>query len=227
MNHIKPIFLFAGGHPRDPKAMLASLASVLRECGKPKPQIAYLGVANGDHLMFFQSIRSMLKEAGAGEVVLLKLAQAKIDPAAAKQTLENADAIFISGGEVEEGMCWLERHGLIGFLKELRKQGKLFFGMSAGSIMLGTAWVRWENPEDDTTAELFDCLGFAPTTFDTHAEDEDWIELKKAIQLQGPGACGYGIPSGGVVSVDDQGKMAALEKALICYENIGGQVERK
>lgn len=227
MNPIKPIFLFAGGQPRDPKAMLASLASVLRECGKPKPQIAYLGVANGDHLMFFQSIKNMLQEAGAGEVFLLKLARPEIDLAASKQALENADAIFISGGEVEEGMCWLGQHKLTGFLKELRSRGKLFFGMSAGSIMLGTAWVRWENPEDDTTAELFDCLGFAPTTFDTHAEDENWIELKKAIQLQGPGACGYGIPSGGVVRVDDQGKIAALEKALICYENIGGQVERR
>ncbi|HZW50137.1 MAG TPA: Type 1 glutamine amidotransferase-like domain-containing protein [Bacillota bacterium] len=227
MNNVKPIFLFAGGQPRNPKAMLTSLAEVMRECGKLKPRIAYLGVANGDHLMFFQSIKSMLQEAGAGEVLLLKLARTKIDLAASKQALENADAIFISGGEVEDGMRWLERHELSDFLKELRSRGKLFFGISAGSIMLGKAWLHWENPEDDTTAELFSCLGFVSTTFDTHAEEDDWIELKKALQLQGPGACGYGIPSGSVVRVDEQDKMTTFGKPLLCYENIEGQVRRK
>ncbi len=226
MNRTKPIFLLAGGRPRNPENMVSSMARALKECGQQEPRVACLGVANGDNEVFYRNIKSLLQEAGAGDVFLLRLAKTRVDLSAAKQALETADAIFISGGEVDDGMRWLEQHGLVGFLRGLRSQGKVFFGMSAGSIMMGTHWVRWENPNDDTTAELFDCLGFAPTVFDTHAEEEDWKELKMALQLQGPGGRGYGIPSGGMASVDDQGQIVSLEKTLLCYVNIEGQVQR-
>jgi cyanophycinase-like exopeptidase len=175
-------------------------------------------------MAFYWSVRSLLQEAGAGDVSLLRLATTKVDLASAKRALEASDAIFLSGGEVEDGMRWLELHGLVRFLKEMRSQGKLFLGMSAGSIMMGSHWVHWDDPDDDATAELFDCLGFAPTTFDTHAEDEDWKELKVALKLQGPGTRGYGIPSGGMAIVDEQGQISTLEKPLLCYVNVEGRV---
>ena len=227
MNEIKPIFLLAGGNFHTPNSMVPSIARALKECGLEKPRVAYLGVASGDNLFFYGAIKSLLHEAEAGEVFLLRLAKTRVDLASVKRALETSDAIFISGGEVDDGMRWLERHGLVDFLRELRSQGKLFIGVSAGSIMMGTHWVRWKKPNDDATAELFDCLGFAPTTFDTHAEDEDWKELKIALQLQGPGAHGYGIPREGMVSVDNQGQMVALEKTLLCYVNNEGQVQKE
>lgn len=220
----KPLCLLAGGSARDPKAMMSAVRRALRECDRRGPRVAYLGVANGDSMAFYLSVRSLLREAGAGEVSLLRLAQTTADVASVKRALETADAVYLSGGEVDDGMRWLEHHGLIGFLQEMRGQGKMFLGVSAGSIIMGTHWVRWTDPDDDATAELFACLGLAPTTFDTHAEDEDWKELKMALKLQGPGARGYGIPSGGVASVDGRGRILALEKTLLCYENVGGQV---
>jgi len=226
MSGRKSLFLIAGGRPRDPKTIVSLTERALRECGRKEPRVAYIGTANGDNLAFYMSIKSLLREAGAGDVSFPRLARAKADLAAAKQVMEAADAIYLSGGEVEDGMRWLKQHGLIGFLSEMRDQGKLFLGMSAGSIMMGTHWVRWENEDDDATASLFDCLGFAPTTFDTHAEDEDWKELKMALKLQGPGARGYGISSGGLASVDEQGQIIALEKTLLPYVNIEGQVHR-
>ena len=202
MSQPKPVYLFAGGDFRNSNSMVPSLARVLKESGADQPRVAYLGVASGDNVLFFRAVESLLKAAGAAEVSLLRLAKNKADVSAARQALETADAVFITGGEVEDGMRWLSMHGLVGFLQDLRSRGKLFLGVSAGSIMMGTHWVRWEDPDNDATAELFDCLGFAPTVFDTHAEDEDWKELKMALQLQGPGSRGYGIPKGGVVSVD-------------------------
>lgn len=225
MNQMKPLFLLAGGRPRDTKSMVLSLSLALKECGREKPMVAYIGTANGDSEIFFIAMKSLLKDAGAGEVRLLRLAKNKADISAARKVLETADVIFLSGGEVEDGMHWLRLHGLIDFLKELRSQGKLFLGMSAGSIMMGAHWVRWEDPDDDKTAELFDCLGFVQTTFDTHAEDEDWKELKMALKLQGPGSQGYGIPRGGLLSVDSEGRMVSFEKTLLCYVNNVGQVQ--
>jgi peptidase E len=224
MNQGKPVFLLAGGHPRDAKSMTDCLALALQQCGKPRPRVAYLGVANRDNVVFYTAMKAMIKGAGAKDVVLLRLAQAGADMDAAKKALEAADAIFISGGEVEDGMRWLTQHGLDGFLKELYGRGKLFIGISAGSIMMGAHWVRWENPDDDATAGLFDCLGLVPAVFDTHAEDEDWVELKTALKLMGPGARGYGIPSGGMISADSEGRLANLEKVLLCFVNDNGRV---
>jgi cyanophycinase len=224
MSERKPLYLLAGGNFGNTRSMIPSLARALGECGE-KPRVAYIGTASGDNVIFFTMLRSLLKEAGAAQVALVRLAKNKADITAARQALERADAIFISGGEVDDGMRWLNQHGLAGFIKELYDRGKLFFGLSAGSIMMGTHWVRWEDPKDDATAELFDCLGFVPTTFDTHAEDEDWKELKAALRLQGPGAKGFGIPRGGMVVVDSQGNMDA-EIPLLRYENNGGEVQR-
>jgi len=48
------------------------------------------------------------------------------------------------------------------FLRRLHRSGRLFFGTSAGSIMLSRKWVRWRDPHDDRSAELFPCLGLHP-----------------------------------------------------------------
>lgn len=224
MSRLKPLFLIAGGSSRDPKRTVSMMTRVLHECDRKKSRVAYLGMANGDSAPFFLSMRALLQSAGAGEVSMVRLANAEADVAAAKRVIEAADVVYLSGGEVEDGMRWLRQHGLVPFLGEMRSQGKMFVGMSAGSIMMGTHWVSWENEDDDSTARLFDCLGFAPTTFDTHGEHEDWKELKMALLLQGIGARGYGIPSGGLVSVDDQENIVALERDLLLFENVEGKV---
>jgi hypothetical protein len=103
----------------------------------------------------------------------------------------------------------------------------VLFGISAGSIMLGTHWVRWENPDDDASAALFDCIGLTPLVCDTHAEMEGWEELQTAVALRGAGGRGYGIPSGGTLRVRPGGAVAALDKSAVCYERTaGGGLER-
>jgi hypothetical protein len=92
--------------------------------------------------------------------------------------------------------------------------------------MMGKHWVHWDDENNDDTARLFDCLGFIPAVFDTHAEDEDCKELKTALRLLGPGARGYGIPRDGMISADGLGTLVNLEKELLVYENHDGSIER-
>jgi hypothetical protein len=90
-------------------------------------------------------------------------------------------------------------------LARLFREGMPFLGLSAGSIMLAQAWVRWRDPEDDATAEEFPCLGFAPFLCDTHDEDSGWEELRMLIALSSKKRIGYGIPSGGGLRVEEDG----------------------
>jgi hypothetical protein len=124
-------------------------------------------------------------------------------------------------------MDWLKKHDLCGFLKELYASGKRFMGLSAGVIMMGTHWVRWDVPGDDNTARLFPCLGIIPALFDVHGESEDWAELKAALKLLGSGSRGYALPGGCAISADSRGTLVNLEKEYLVFANDGGQINIK
>jgi peptidase E len=222
MNTKKPVYLLAGGNWRNPGAMTPLLKMIFAETGKPQPCVAYIGTANGDDTFFFKAIALLIKSAGAS-VDRVRLAKNQADVDAAKQCLQAADIVFVSGGDVEEGMRWLVKHDLVTFLHDIYMKGKLFFGISAGSIMLGTHWVRWENPKDDATAELFACLGLAPVVCDTHAEKDGWDELRAAVPLLGKNRKGYGIPTGGMLRVSPGGKVEALVQPAAVYQARAGQ----
>ena len=221
-NKETPAFLLAGGRPRDEEQMTRLLSRAFSAI--KSPQVAYIGVANGDSLPFFEMMEFSLMNAGAKQVDLVPLAQADVNVEAVKQTLQSADVIFLAGGDVDVGMDWLNQHQLTGFLKDLFQGGKLFAGVSAGTIMMGSHWVKWAVKGDDTTAELFDCLGFTPRLFDVHGEVEDWSDLKVALRLMGNGARGYAIPHGGLITADSSGTLTNLEKTYFVYLNDDGQI---
>ncbi|MCL2122287.1 MAG: Type 1 glutamine amidotransferase-like domain-containing protein [Clostridiales bacterium] len=222
MSEEKPAILIAGGRPSDPAIMTRIMAQAFS--GVQEALTAYIGTANGDNSEFFKRMESGLREAGAGKVVPLRLANEKPDLRQARDILARADVIFLAGGEVEDGMVWLEKHDLSKDLKAAYREGKRFIGVSAGSIMMGSHWVRWEVPEDDSSASLFDCLGIIPLLFDVHGEEEDWTELKAALTLMGDGAQGFGLPRESAVSADSQGTLVNLHREYLLFVNEGGRI---
>lgn len=203
------IILIAGDPGRRSRGKDPLLAAALQRLGQALPGVAYVGAASNDSRVFFLWMAALLKKAGAGRVRLAPLAGRRSALAKARPLLEQADVIFISGGDVELGMGVLERTGAAGLLSDLHRAGKPFIGISAGSIMLAGRWVRWADAEDDASAESFPCLGLAPLLCDTHAEDDDWEELKALLKLTGA-PVGYGIPSGAALHVAPGGPVAAL-----------------
>jgi peptidase E len=226
MNQRKPIFLLAGGNWKNPAALIPMLQEVWTASGKTNPRVVYIGTASGDDPGFIKWLAKLFQAAGAAEVTPVFLAREQADVKQAKALLRQGDAVFVSGGDVDEGMRWLKHHRLVPFLRKLHADGRLFFGISAGAIMLGQQWVRWQDPKDDASAELFSCLGIAPVVCDTHAESDDWEELRTAVLLLGPGGLGYGIPTGGVIRVEPEGKLRAQEKPAVCFINQGRRVVR-
>ena len=209
MSRIKPVFLIAGGMRRMPIRPDPIIQKVFQESGLESPSVAYIGTANGDAEDFFRYISSFLSEAGASSVSHVLITSEHADLDVAKDLLRMSDIVFISGGDVDEGIQILRDKKMVSFLRELCEEGKPFFGISAGSIMLAKEWVRWRDPEDNSTAELFPCLGFAPILCDTHGEEDDWAELRVAVKLAGEKK-GYGIPSGTALKVYSNGKIEAL-----------------
>ena len=221
-----PIYLLAGGGGSLRKGGDPLLTRVLTSCGVPHPSIAYIGTASGDSQRFFSMLSHHLRRCGAGHITLAPLARKRVKLEKTRTILESADMIFVSGGDVEAGMEVLEERQILPFLRELFERGKPFFSSSAGSIMLAWQWVRWEDPDDDETASIFPCMGFAPIVCDTHGEAEGWEELCTLLRLTPEGTLGYGIPAGAGVCVYPDGTLEALGAPTHCYVNRCGAVVR-
>jgi peptidase E len=200
------------------------IREVLSLVGVEKPSVAYIGAASGDNAAFLLFIRHILQKAGAGAVTLAPLCGKRADPVKAVKVLERARVVFMSGGDVEEGMKIIGSAGIAKLLHEMYRDGKPFFGVSAGSIMLARKWVRWADPDDDSSAELFPCLDLAHVFCDTHGEGEGWEELK-ALQLLAPaGSVSYGITSGAALVVDPDGGVRALGREVHRFTRKGRTV---
>lgn len=224
MSNQKLVFLMAGGRSSRGKGFDPVMQAVFKEIGKNSPTIAYVGVASEDNRCFYLMIAKEIKKSGNCKVNRVLIAPKKADLDKERSFLESSDAVFMSGGDVEAGMKVLEEKSLTGFFVDLYKSGKLFFGASAGSIMLAREWVRWRDPDDESTAEIFPCLGLAPVICDTHAEDDDWEELKAALELKEENSRGYGIATGTCLKVSPDGKLEGIGDPVSQYSRRGDQV---
>ncbi len=224
----RPLFLLAGRPKARPRANRADplLQQAMRACGKEHPSVGYLGSASGDDRDFFKMISALLRDAGAGEVLLAPTAAPNADLGKARDILATADAILVSGGDVEEGMQVLGEKNLTAMVRAQSERGVVFIGLSAGSIMLARQWVRWRDPNDDSSAELFDCMALAPVLCDTHGEADAWEELVALLRLASPGAIGYGIPSGAGLCVTPEGRLLAMGDPVHRMANRHGAVTR-
>jgi cyanophycinase-like exopeptidase len=127
----------------------------------------------------------------------------------ARRAIESSDLVFFSGGDVEKGMRVLEERGMVRFFGDLHRSGIPFVGVSAGSIMLCRSWIRWADPGDDGSAELFPCMGLTRILCDTHGEGDGWGELKAMLALRPVGSSGYGIVTGSGIVVEQDGTVSA------------------
>ena len=195
------VYLLAGDpHARNRQADPA-MRSFFGELGRALPSVAYVGTASGDDAGFFEAMRLRLRASGAGEVALTLLCGAAADPAAARRIIMRADAVFVSGGDVAEGMDGLRAHkGMVELLRERSAQGVPFMGLSAGSIMLSLGWVRWAEEGRGQDA-LLECLGLAPIYCDVHGEEDGWDELEELLSLLPARTVGYGIRAGGALRI--------------------------
>jgi len=180
------------------------------------PRIVYVGAAANDSSVFAAMVSALVFGRGA-KVVNLKLSRRNVATSAIRAELADAELVFFTGGDVARGMELIDERALAPYLRQLAAEGKAMEGISAGAILLGRSWVRFPD-DDDARAERFPCLGIVPGSFDTHAESDDWAELRVLARLAGSSGedTVYGIPGGGCARWSG-GKLAALGKPLVRF----------
>ena len=142
------------------------------------------------------------------------MAPEEADLKKASNILESADIIFVSGGDVEAGMDVLQEKNMMSFFNELYRQGKPFFGISAGAIMLADRWIRWPDPDDDDSAELFPCLGAIHGFFVSLIDLRNVVTLYKHLRWGVDDAAAF-IPGGTIEPIRLQQASANKDAAYL------------
>lgn len=113
------------------------------------------------------------------EVIDLKVE----DPKVIKSKLEKVDIINVGGGNTFFLLYWVRICGLDKYLGELLDQGKIYLGVSAGSILAGPniAISGWRKDWDKNVVHLKDLTGLnlVPFAISPHYTEADRSLLKE------------------------------------------------
>src|SRR2546423_15442003 len=108
---------------RKDMGMKPYLKGLYAATGKPKPVVTQIGAANGDDRTFGMMTVAMLKWAGAGTVHWPRTTGRRKDPRAVREALAETDVVFVSGGDVEEGVKVLDELDLSKDLRAAAARG--------------------------------------------------------------------------------------------------------
>jgi cyanophycinase-like exopeptidase len=134
----------------------------------------------------------------------------------ARAIVEQADLVFLSGGDPVLGARILVDSGADAWLRDARARGTALGGGSAGAIMLGAWWATWPDepngPFDGGT--LVPCTCVVPDlVVDTHAEEDAWAELalvRGMLDAAGHHPRLRGIPTDGGLIVHPDGGLETV-----------------
>ena len=89
-----------------------------------------------------------------------------------KETLENAEAVFVGGGNTFRLLDCLDRSGLLDVIRERAKAGIPYLGASAGTV-LATPTIKTTNDMPIVEPRGFAALGLVPFQINAHYLEAD------------------------------------------------------
>lgn len=176
------LYGIGGGNPRDPRMLdhYATIAEVARAAGGlDTPRILLLPTAhrNGTHprLPFRRYIASCFEKRGCrtGEILVgdVSTKEQETPFGDVEQLLDDADALFVLGGDTRYLLSALAERQLLPIFKRSFASGRLFSGSSAGLIWL--AEQSMSDSDSFSTPEqwrfvMLKGLGVLPLTLNVH-----------------------------------------------------------
>lgn len=175
---MRKLFLTSAGLPPE----TAPFFSELLERDPQELKLAMIptaGYPKIDKILLDEAKEGLGKSGFQIEVIDLKVE----DPNIVKSKLEKVDIINVGGGNTFFLLYWVRKSGLDKYLKELIDQGKIYLGVSAGSIILGPniELSGWKKDWDENVVNLKDPTGLnlVPFAVSPHFIEEDLSFLRE------------------------------------------------
>ena len=179
-----PIVLLGDSRLLFTNALQDPIAKALAPTPLASARAVYLGAANGDDTQHFKLFAAAMQAIGIKHA--RHVTPAKPTPA----SLDEANLIFLAGGEALLGLRQLRGSGLLSRVVARQRAGAILIGSSAGAILLGTR--VWDGTDPAT---LVEGPAIVPFAMDAHAAPE-WVGMK-ALAAREPGLRMLGLQGGG------------------------------
>jgi cyanophycinase len=204
-----PIYLFADSQLLFwKKKDILFLSSIKERMTRAAPRAAYIGASNGDDPQFYSIFEAAMEGIGVQDCRMILSSFSSGD----ESFILDSDVILLAGGDVERGWKVFEEVGLRELIIQRYQEGTLLIGVSAGAVQLGLfGLVR----EQGLFNKLIDTFKLVPLIIDTHAEGDEWSDLRETIQLLNGSAEGIGIPSGGGLVYHPDATVEAIRYPLV------------
>ncbi|HEV8494888.1 MAG TPA: Type 1 glutamine amidotransferase-like domain-containing protein [Candidatus Angelobacter sp.] len=204
---VKPLYLLADSQLFFWKTDGTSLAERLRaDMDSANPKAAYIGASNGDQPEFYDLFLAAMESMAISDCRFVRSQPSREDTA----FLGDAALIVLSGGDVERGWHVFEQNGLKELLPQLRYNGAVLIGVSAGAVQFGLGHLS-----NAAQPKQIDMFRFAPFYVGAHDEGNDWFDLRALVNLSRSDTRAIGIPAGGGVVYYSDGTVEPLRKPLI------------
>lgn len=104
---------------------------------KENPNFLFIGLASSHSDSYYDTMKKIYKELGC-TTVYLKKSNLINNPDIVKQKIEDADIIYICGGDTVKLLDHVKEYKIDKLLLEAYNKGTVIAGMSAGAILLST-----------------------------------------------------------------------------------------
>lgn len=213
---IKPMYLLADSQLLFWKTgSRLFLENIREELDSPDPKAAYIGASNGDDPAFYELFQAAMEG--------IQLRSCRMIPASPtdedRDFLSGADLVLLAGGDVEQGWKAFEQNGIKEMIPQMRYDGTVLLGISAGAVQLGLGALQ-----DLATMKKLPLFQFAPFYVGAHEEESDWWNLRALVNVAGDGSRGIGIPSGGGLIFSPDGSLEPIRKTLVEFTREGDKL---
>lgn len=177
---------------------------IVKMTDKENPTFLFIGLASSFSDSYYDTMKKIYKNLGCTPVYLKKKNMIH-NPDLVKEKIENADIIYIAGGDTVKLLEDVYEYHLDSLLREAYERGCVMAGLSAGAILLsreGFSDAKILRGESEKH-HFIDGLGFVPISICPHyrASDVKLEELKD--ELKGSKKKVYGIGNGVALKVMD------------------------
>ena len=108
---------------------------IVKMTGKENPNFLFIGLASSHSDSYYDTMKKIFRDLGCTPVYLKK-SNLVNNPDIVKQKINDADIIYICGGDTVKLLDHVKEYNLESLLKEAYNKGTVLAGMSAGAILL-------------------------------------------------------------------------------------------
>lgn len=201
---MKQCILIGGGNTTDPNNPYETEhidKRIIELVNKEQPNFLYIGLANSyadsryDHIKkIFQTLKCQTQYLKKNNVIH--------NPKIVEEKINNADIIYIDGGDTLKLLDYVKKYSIDILLKKAYEKGTILVGKSAGAILLSKAGLSdsYILRGEKSTYEFVDGLNIEPIIICPHYTKEKQSIIKDKLKKK---EIVYGIPNQTALVIKD------------------------